>query len=157
MPPEPAVKRTVAFIYGQNLFFAARQAVGYTFPNYDFPALAASVCGANGRQLDQARFYTGIPDVSDDPFWNYFRAGKLRNLSRQNVEVFSRSLRYRNKTVKLPNGTTHAFLTAEVPLLRGGGGVQTVWGRFICVASCVHCRVPCRNGRRYQIKLGSFS
>jgi hypothetical protein len=34
-------------------------------------------------------------------------------LSRQNVEVFGRSLRYRNKVVKLPNGATHAFLTAE--------------------------------------------
>lgn len=113
MPPEPAIKRTVAFVDGQNLFFAVRQAFGYTYPNYDFPPLAVAVCGANAWQLDQARFYTGIPDASDDPFWNYFWGGKLRNLSRQGVEVFSRSLRYRNKTVKLPNGTTHAFLTAE--------------------------------------------
>jgi hypothetical protein len=34
-------------------------------------------------------------------------------MSRQGVNVFSRSLRYRNKIVKLPNGLTHAFLTAE--------------------------------------------
>jgi uncharacterized LabA/DUF88 family protein len=113
MAPEPAVKRTVAFIDGQNLFFAARQAFGYTYPNYDFPALASAVCTANKWQLDQARFYTGIPDPTDDPFWNYFWGGKLRNLSRQGVEVFSRSLRYRNKIVKLPDGSTHAFLTAE--------------------------------------------
>jgi uncharacterized LabA/DUF88 family protein len=113
MAPEPSVKRTVAFVDGQNLFFAARQAFGYTYPNYDFPALATAVCEANGWQLDQARFYTGIPDASDDPFWNYFWGGKLRNLSRQGVEVFSRSLRYRNKIVELPNGSTHAFLTAE--------------------------------------------
>lgn len=113
MAPEPAVKRAVAFVDGQNLFFAARQAFGYTYPNYDFPALAAAVSVANGWQLDQARFYTGIPDASDDPFWNYFWGGKLRNLSRQGVEVFSRSLRYRNKIVKLPDGSTHAFLTAE--------------------------------------------
>lgn len=113
MPPEPATKRAVAFVDGQNLFFAARQAFGYTYPNYDFPALAAAVCAANGWSLQQARFYTGIPDATDDPFWNYFWAGKLRTLSRQGVEVFSRSLRYRNKIVKLPNGTTHAFLTAE--------------------------------------------
>lgn len=113
MPPEPAIKRAVAFVDGQNLFFAARQAFGYTYPNYDFPALATAVCAANGWQLDQARFYTGIPDASDDPFWNYFWGGKLRNLSRQGVEVFSRSLRYRNKIVKLPDGSTHAFLTAE--------------------------------------------
>ncbi len=113
MPPEPTIKRAVAFVDGQNLFFAARQAFGYTHPNYNFPALASAVCAANGWQLAQARFYTGIPDASDDPFWNYFWAGKLRNLSRQGVEVFNRPLRYRNKTVKLPSGVTHAFLTAE--------------------------------------------
>jgi uncharacterized LabA/DUF88 family protein len=113
MAPEPALKRTVAFVDGQNLFFAARQAFGYTYPNYDFPALATAVCTANGWQLDHARFYTGIPDASDDPFWNYFWGGKLRNLSRQGVTVFSRALRYRNKIVKLPDGSTHAFLTAE--------------------------------------------
>jgi uncharacterized LabA/DUF88 family protein len=39
--------------------------------------------------------------------------GTLRTLSRQGVEVFSRSLRYRNKIVNLPDGSTHAFLTAE--------------------------------------------
>ena len=27
--------------------------------------------------------------------------------------MFSRSLRYRNRTVRLPDGTTHAFLTGE--------------------------------------------
>jgi uncharacterized LabA/DUF88 family protein len=84
-----------------------------TYPNYDFPALGATVCASNGWQLEQARFYTGIPDASDDPFWNYFWAGKLRTLSRQGVQVFSRSLRYRNKVVRLPDGSTHAFLTAE--------------------------------------------
>ncbi len=45
--------------------------------------------------------------------WSHFWAGKLLHLSRQGVHVFSRSLRYRNKTVKLPDGSTHAFLTAE--------------------------------------------
>jgi hypothetical protein len=60
---------------------------------------SSAVCASNGWQLDQARFYTGIPDASDDPFWKHLQGGKLRNLSRQGVEVFSRSLRYRNKTV----------------------------------------------------------
>jgi uncharacterized LabA/DUF88 family protein len=113
MPLEPAVKRAVAFVDGQNLFFAARQAFGHTYSNYDFPALASAVCTANGWNIEQTRFYTGIPDASDDPFWSYFWAGKLRTLSRQGVDVFSRALRYRNKIVKLPNGTNHAVLTAE--------------------------------------------
>jgi hypothetical protein len=73
MPPEPAIKRAVAFVDGQNLFFAARQAFGYTYPNYDFPALAAAVCAANGWNLQQARFYTGIPDASDDPSGHVYR------------------------------------------------------------------------------------
>jgi hypothetical protein len=54
MPPEPAIKRAVAFVDGQNLFFAARQAFGYTYPTYDFPAPANTVCSANGWQLEQA-------------------------------------------------------------------------------------------------------
>ena len=87
MAPEPAVKRTVAFVDGQNLFFAARQAFGYTYPNYDFPALATAVCSANGWQLNEARFYTGIPDASDDPFWNYFwgEAPELESTRRGSV------------------------------------------------------------------------
>lgn len=113
VPPELATKRTVAFVDGQNLFSAARQAFGYAYPNHDFPPPAAAVCAANGWQLNQALFYTGIPDASDDPFWNYSWGGKLRNLSRQGAVIFSRSLRYRNRTVKLPNGSTHLFLTAE--------------------------------------------
>ncbi len=113
MPPEPAIKRAVAFVDGQNLFFAARQAFGYTYPNYDFPALAAAVCTSKGWNVEQARFYTGIPNSSDNPFWSYFWAGKLRTLTRQGVEVFTRSLRYRDRIVKLPNGATHAFTTAE--------------------------------------------
>lgn len=111
MPPfEPPIKRTVAFIDGQNLFFAAREAFGYTCPNYDFPALAKAVCDAHNWELSQTRFYTGIPDSSDNPFWNHFWARKLLHLSRQGVHVFNLSLRYRNKTVKLPDGSMHAFL-----------------------------------------------
>ena len=33
MPTEPGVKRTIAFVDGQNLFHAAREAFGYTYPN----------------------------------------------------------------------------------------------------------------------------
>jgi hypothetical protein len=64
MPPEPTTKRTVVFIDGQNLFHAAREAFGYTHPNYDVPALAAAICTRQGWQLDQVRFYTGIPGIN---------------------------------------------------------------------------------------------
>ena len=34
-------------------------------------------------------------------------------MGRQGIAVFSRPLRYRNKRVKLPDGTTHTFLAGE--------------------------------------------
>ena len=43
MPSEPSIKRAVVFIDGQNLFHAAREAFGYTYPNYDVGALSRSV------------------------------------------------------------------------------------------------------------------
>ena len=44
MPAEPSVKRAVIFIDGQNLFHAAREAFGHTYPNYDVKALAERIC-----------------------------------------------------------------------------------------------------------------
>jgi uncharacterized LabA/DUF88 family protein len=113
LPAEPPVKRTIAFFDGQNLFHAAKSAFGYTHPNYDVKALAGSVCTPRGWRLDQVRFYTGVPDPTDNAGWSAFWAAKLLAMSRQGIWTFSRPLRYRNQTVKLPNGTTHAFLAAE--------------------------------------------
>jgi uncharacterized LabA/DUF88 family protein len=110
---EPAIKRTVAFIDGQNLFYAARNAFGYTYPNYDVSALATAVCQKQNWSLAQVRFYTGLPDVADDPVWNHFWTAKLAQMGRQGIHVFSRALRYRNQTVRLPNGQTHTFLVGQ--------------------------------------------
>jgi uncharacterized LabA/DUF88 family protein len=113
MPAEPPVKRTVAFVDGQNLFHAVRYAFGYTYPNYDVSALARAICAPRGWHLDQVRFYTGVPDPTDNAFWSGFWAAKLLAMSRDGIWTFSRALRYRNQTVKLPDGTMHAFLAAE--------------------------------------------
>ncbi|HRT56009.1 MAG TPA: NYN domain-containing protein [Candidatus Paceibacterota bacterium] len=113
MFPEPALKRTVAFVDGQNLFYAVRNAFGHTYPNYDVSALAAAVCRRQNWHLTQVRFYTGIPDVADDAKWNHFWTAKLAQMGRQGVYVFSRALRYRNQTVQLPNGQTHTFLVGQ--------------------------------------------
>jgi hypothetical protein len=51
---EPPVKRTIAFVDGQNLFHAVKSAFGYTYPNYNVKGLAQSICAARGWQLDQA-------------------------------------------------------------------------------------------------------
>ena len=113
MPPEPPARRVVAFVDGQNLFHASREAFAYTYPNYDVSALAGEICKRQGWQLDQVRFYTGIPDPSDDPFWNHFWLHKLAMLGRQGVAVYSRPLRYRNRRVRLPDGTEHTYLAGE--------------------------------------------
>lgn len=110
---EPQVKRAIAFFDGQNLFHAARQAFGYTYPNYDPIALARTVADRSGWTLAETRFYTGIPNADDDPRWNHFWSAKLASLGRRGAKVYSRSLVYRNQRVLLPDGTFHTYLSAE--------------------------------------------
>lgn len=113
MPAEPAIKRTIAFIDGQNLFHTAKQAFGYNYPNFDVQKLAQAVCTQRGWQLDRVQFYTGVPDPTDNAFWHGFWRNKLAMMGRRRVKVYSRTLVYRNKTVSLPDGSTHTFLSGE--------------------------------------------
>ncbi|MSO89046.1 MAG: NYN domain-containing protein [Rhodospirillaceae bacterium] len=101
------------FFDGQNLFHSAKAAFGYTFPNYDPMALARAVCASKGWQSAGVRFYTGVPDAIDNPFWNHFWTAKGAHMGRQGVHVHTRRLRYRNKQVRLPNGATHSFLDGD--------------------------------------------
>ena len=113
MPAEPAIKRVVAFVDGQNLFYAAKTAFGYTHPNYDPKALAAQFCQIQGWQFVQVRFYTGFPSADDNAFWNHFWQAKLLQLTREGVHAFSRPLRYRLQTIHLPDGTTHSAVVGQ--------------------------------------------
>jgi uncharacterized LabA/DUF88 family protein len=113
MPVEPAIKRAVVFFDGQNLFHAAKDAFGYSYPNYEPILLAEAVCKAQGWTLAGMRFYTGVPDVRGDACWQHSWFEKLNHLKRRSAFVFSRTLRYRNRQVKLPDGSTHSFLAAE--------------------------------------------
>jgi len=112
-PTEPSLKRTVSFIDGQNLYHSVRESFGYTYPNYDVKSLSQLVCKRKGWDLIQTRFYTGVPDQSDRPFWNYFWTHKLAMLGRQGVIVYSRPLRYRNRIVRLPDRNEYSFLAGE--------------------------------------------
>jgi len=105
MPPEPAAKRAVAFIDGQNLFHAAKKAFGFTFPNYDISALVNEVCQSAEWNPSGIHFYTGIPGVQDDPFWHQFWSSKLAVMGTRGIVTFSRPLRYRDQTVLLTDGT----------------------------------------------------
>ena len=113
MPVEPAIKRVTAFVDGQNLFHAAREAFGYSYPNYDPLALARTVSATQGWSLDATHFYTGVPDASDNPRWNHFWVAKLAVLGTRGVRTFSRPLRYRNQTVALPSGSTTTILVGQ--------------------------------------------
>src|SRR5438552_3638670 len=105
---EPEVKRVVAFFDGQNLFHAAREAFGFTYPNFDPLELALTVAALKSWQLAEVRFYTGFPDALDDPFWNHFWTAKLAQMGREGLTIYSRPLRYQTRSVSLPDGTTRS-------------------------------------------------
>ena len=113
MPAEPQNKIAVSFIDGQNLFHGARRAFGYPNPNYDPTALTKLICQREGWHFGEVRFYTGVPDPSDNPFWSHFWSAKGAQMGRQGVRLYTRSLRYRNKRIRLPDGSTHAFLDGD--------------------------------------------
>jgi len=110
---EPTTRRAVAFVDGQNLFHSARHAFGYQIPNYDVLALAQAVCDTRGWYLGQVRFYTGVPAVADNAYWHYFWAAMGRVMRRRRVAVFTRPLRYRSRSVWLPDGTVHTVRLGE--------------------------------------------
>lgn len=112
-PKEPTSKRAIVFVDGQNLFYAVKHAFGYPYPNYDVKLLSEKICLAQGWDLQQIRFYTGIPDINDDAFWHNFWTRKLTGMGQKRIEIFSRKLRYRNQTVKLPSGQTYTFLVGQ--------------------------------------------
>ena len=125
MPQSPRSPRAHVFLDGQNLFHAAREAFGYTYPNYDPLELAIQICGRNNWRFEQAHFYTGVPLIEDDPLWNRFWSAKLLAVKndgarrpnthtlRPGITVFSRSLRYRSKEVRFPDGSTQAIRVGE--------------------------------------------
>ena len=113
MAVAPTSPRAMVFIDGQNLFYAAKEAFGYVFPNYEPLCLAQKICKAQGWAQKEVHFYTGMPDEQDDGFWHHFWKSKLAQMGRTGVHVFSRPLRYRNQTVKLPDGTPYTFLVGQ--------------------------------------------
>ena len=102
---EPTVKRVIAFFDGQSLFHAAKSAFGYSHPNYDPKRLAEEICRSKGWLLVETRFYTGMPEPTDDPEWNSYWARKLLTMNIQGVWTFSRPLRYRHSETILPDGS----------------------------------------------------
>lgn len=113
MAKEPDIKRAVAFIDGQNLFYAVKKAFGYQYPNYDPKALVEAISSAQNWKLNEIFFYTGIPDIKDDPFWHHFWAAKLVAMGKMGIKTFKRKLRYRHQTVVLPDGKATPILVGQ--------------------------------------------
>ena len=76
------------------------------YPNYDPKLLSDEIAKSENWNLHRILFYTGIPDSTDNSFWNHFWTAKLAVMGTRGIEVFSRPLRYRLQTFLLPNGTT---------------------------------------------------
>jgi len=113
MPPQPTVKRAIAFVDGQNLFHAAKKAFGYSYPNYDPQKLALAICRLKNWHLQSVRFYTGIPQPQDNVRWHAFWTAKMAVLGTRGVWTFARPLRYRNETVTLGDGSTTTILVGQ--------------------------------------------
>jgi uncharacterized LabA/DUF88 family protein len=91
---EPRIKRVISLIDGQNLYRSAKECFGYHFPNFDALALSHAVCNLrDGWHLDQARFYTGVPSVTESALWHHFWQAKLLAMKREGVYTFSRATR----------------------------------------------------------------
>jgi uncharacterized LabA/DUF88 family protein len=97
-------RRVIGFVDGQNLFYAARQAFGYSYPNYDPRRLTELVAAAQGWTVAGIQFYTGMPNLGDRPFWHRFWTAKCAVMRGQGVATFTRPLLYRNEAVDLPGG-----------------------------------------------------
>jgi uncharacterized LabA/DUF88 family protein len=105
VPTEPTIKRAVAFFDGQNLFYQAKEAFGYAFPNYDPKLLTELVCKARGWTISGIYFYTGIPGSVEKPDWHKFWSKKLAVMGTRGIHSFTRPLRYRPRTILLPDGS----------------------------------------------------
>ena len=113
---EPATKKAVSFIDGQNLFRHAKDAFGYHHPNYDPYKLTDAVCKDRGWINQGVRFYTGVPAAHRSPMWHGYWANRLLAMRRAGIHVTSRQLSYRIERITLPDGSQH-----EVPVQREKG------------------------------------
>ena len=95
----PIPKKVIVFFDGQNLYHGAKDAWHphkgsegiYSWPSYDVELLAQFLVNRqSGRELEQIRFYTGIPHPIDESkkFWRNFWFNKLKLLEHRGVYVY---------------------------------------------------------------------
>jgi uncharacterized LabA/DUF88 family protein len=89
---------TILFFDGQHLYRSAKDAwrplpaIGpsnYSWPSYDVTKISdALVTRDPQRQIQEIRFYTGVPELQDDARWHIFWTNKLRYLKSQGIEIY---------------------------------------------------------------------
>jgi uncharacterized LabA/DUF88 family protein len=109
----PAIKRTVAFFDGQNLFRHAKDAFGHYHPNYDPIKLTDAICALKGWQRQGVRFYTGVPDAVRDPPWHAYWSNRLLQMRRAGILVTTRPIRYRDQVIVHPDGSKKIVTTPQ--------------------------------------------
>ena len=110
---EPRVKRAVSFIDGQNLYRHAKDAFGHHHPNYDPIKPSDAVYVASGWTSCGVRFYTGTPAADRSPMWHGYWQRRLLAMRRAGIHVFSRPIRYRTDSIRLPDGSTVTNVVGE--------------------------------------------
>lgn len=109
MRVEPQAKRAYVFFDGQNLFHSAKESFGYETANYDPQKLAAWVCSRKGWELERVYFCTGIHSEEVNPGLYRFWTRRLIVMRSRGIHTYSRTLSYRPRELRLPDGTTRAF------------------------------------------------
>ena len=107
------VNRAVAFLDGQNLFAAARDAFGFTTASYGVPRLAQAIALRRGWDLIGTRFYTGMPDRQENPRLHRHWTLRLRRMRAEGVIVTARPLRRRRRRARLDDGVAVEFTVLE--------------------------------------------
>ena len=90
---DDVVNRAVVLVDGMNLFNNAKRAFGFSYPNYDVAKLARAICVQLGCQLEQTRFYTGVPMQRIDPARHHFWFAKSQAMRQAGVIVYTRPIR----------------------------------------------------------------
>lgn len=113
--------RMIAFVDGQNLYYAAKEAFAYSYPNFDPLALARRIANDHGWRFKQVRFFTGLPSADESPRWHHFWTRKLAVMATPQFDyddyvsqvVITRPLRYRKRHVLLPDGKSATVRVGE--------------------------------------------
>lgn len=89
-------------IDGQNLFGSVKEQFGYRYCNFDPLKLARAVCAQEQWDLDEVRFYSGVPSAKHRSHYHRFWKRKQTAMKADGVVPFMPELRYGTADLKCP-------------------------------------------------------